>query len=208
MKPFLFALAVITLSASMQNNVQAADAPSVNARSLTRSSTPTDAPYSQSTLVMITNRARTLGNQASAARTRYFVATDADLRGKTPEETLQRLTPAEIRPGDHVRTLEVLIDLKRPVTVRPEAGQTANIGTAIVEAAIGGAVRRLDVRRQHHQGERIASVGGQIHQAAFVDHIALRRRRSVDQGGCVRVRVDRRPVVGPLIRRGRSRLRR
>jgi probable HAF family extracellular repeat protein len=92
-------------------------------RSISRSAAaPAAEGYTQSTLVMIQNRARTLGQQASASSGKYFVVKDADLAGagvrvhycagkrlrhlqelpdprwpgrirKSPEEIMRRLSP-------------------------------------------------------------------------------------------------------------------
>jgi hypothetical protein len=68
----------------------AQSAPAVMARSIASAATA-PAPdgidgYTPSTLVMIENRARTLGERASASGQMYFVVKDTDLAGKSPEE--------------------------------------------------------------------------------------------------------------------------
>jgi hypothetical protein len=117
--------------------------PAVMARSIARSAAaPAPAGYTQSTLVMIENRARTLGQQASASGEKYFVVKDADLAGKTPEEIIRRLSPSAIGAGDHVREMNILVELDRPLTILASPGDSVNVGTATVEHSI----RQIDVR--------------------------------------------------------------
>jgi len=83
---------------------------------------------------MIENRAKTLGNQASGSRTRYFAAKDSDVVGKKPSDVLERLSPPAVKPGDNVRKMEIVIDLKRPITLYSSPTQPVNIGTVVVQA--------------------------------------------------------------------------
>jgi hypothetical protein len=80
----------------------AQQAPASFAGSLVRSTTPpvsTDAAsrtISPSAQVLVRNRARVYGDSISAEGTRYFYVSDSTLRGKTPEEVLQSLSPTAI----------------------------------------------------------------------------------------------------------------
>lgn len=87
-----------------------------------------------SSLVMIENRARVFGNQASASGTRYFSVTDSDLIGKTPAEIVKRLSPAPVSAADGVRALEIVVALRHPLTLYTDGGEP-NIGTAVVQSA-------------------------------------------------------------------------
>lgn len=104
--------------------------------------TPDAGTYSKSALVMITNRAHTLGDRLSASGTRYFAVTDADLAGASPQEALARLSPTAITAADHVRHLQIVVDVTRPVTVDGSAAGSTSIGTAIIS---GPGVRYLNV---------------------------------------------------------------
>jgi hypothetical protein len=116
--------------------LQAADAsrvgslvrPSTAAASSARS-VVTSGAVTPSSLVI--NRARIFGSQTSASGTRYWAVRDSDLIGKTPDEIIQRLSPSPVRAGDGVRTMEIVVDLKHPITLY----QQANIGTVVVESS-------------------------------------------------------------------------
>lgn len=88
-----------------------------------------------STKVMVRNRARVFGDQISADGTRYFYVGDSDVRGKTPDQVLQRLSPTAISAGDHVRQIDIVVNLNTPLTVFTKPGQPIYIGTAQVEGA-------------------------------------------------------------------------
>ena len=106
--------------------------------SLVRSSTPpaiSEKSYSAPSMVMIKNRARTLGNQATGSRTRYFAVGDSDLIGKNPEEVLKLLEPTPVNASDGVRRLDLLIDVTRaPLTILGRPGQELNVGMAVVDS--------------------------------------------------------------------------
>jgi hypothetical protein len=117
--------------------------PAVMARSIARSAAaPAPEGYTQSTLVMIENRARSLGDRTSASGQKYFVVKDADLAGKSPEEVIRRLSPSAIGTVNQVRELNILVELDRPLTILAASGEPVNIGTATVERS----VRQIDVR--------------------------------------------------------------
>ena len=112
---------------------------SVTSLGLRPGSSPAQAAPSPSAFVMTKNRARTLGDELSASQTRYFAVTDADLQGRTNDEILRRLMPKEVKANDGVRRMEILIDVRRPVTV------TASAPTYIGTASIDAATRRIEV---------------------------------------------------------------
>jgi hypothetical protein len=87
-----------------------------------------------STLVMIENRARVFGNQTSASGTRYFAVTDSDLVGKTPAQTMQLLSPPPVPANGGVHAVEIVIDLRHPLTLYTD-GSEPNIGTAVIQGS-------------------------------------------------------------------------
>src|SRR5258708_3325912 len=111
------------------------------AQSIARSAAaPAPEGYTQPTLLMIENRARTLGQRATVNGEKYFVVKDADLAGKSPEEMIRRLSPSTIGAG--IRELNILVELDRPLTILAASGESVNVGTATVERA----VRQIEVR--------------------------------------------------------------
>ena len=66
------------------------------APNMTATASGSPAHIFHSGLVLIANRARTLGDQVSASRTRYFVVRDTDLLGQPPDAILKRLSPTPI----------------------------------------------------------------------------------------------------------------
>ena len=86
-----------------------------------------------STEVMVRNRARVFKDRISADGTRYFYVGNSDLRGLTPAQVLQRLSPTAISAGDHVREMDIVVDLHTPLTVFTKPGQPIYVGTAQVE---------------------------------------------------------------------------
>lgn len=136
-------LFAIVAFVSLPTCVHAQHPPTLSTDSLVRSSAATDSgTYTASTLVMIENRARTLGDRVNGSDTRYFAVTDADLIGKKPEEIIQRLSPTTITAGDQVRKLEIMVDLQRPITLYTDPNQPVNIGTATVQ---GAGLKNIDV---------------------------------------------------------------
>ncbi len=115
--------------------------PASFAGSLVRSATPppsTDAAsrtLSPSNQMLIQNRARVYGDRVSANGTRYFYLSDSALRGKSPDEVLQSLSPTPIGPNDHVRVVETVVNLSHPLTLYADRDQPISIGTAIVQGA-------------------------------------------------------------------------
>jgi hypothetical protein len=89
-----------------------------------------------SSLVMIKNRARVFGSQIDAANgVRYFAVSDSDLIGKTPAEIIQRLSPTPISSGNGLRDMEIVVELRHPLTLYTDGTTEPNIGTAVVQAS-------------------------------------------------------------------------
>lgn len=136
----ILGLMILTAPAGAQS------APAVAARALRGAATtasPGAAPASVQALIQ--NRARTLGGQVSPSGTRYWVATDLSLHDASPDALLDRLSPPPVAAEDRIRTLEILVNIRRPLTVRVPLGQTVAIGTAIVSAT---AVKQITVNAQ------------------------------------------------------------
>lgn len=133
--PRLQSLALACVALALIPRRAAAQVPSTVLQSLVHTATSLRAsPRSPSALALIKNRARTLGNQMSASRTRYFAVTDADLAGASPESVATRLSPSGISAADHVRAIEIVVDLHHPLTVQTARDQPFQIGTAIIAA--------------------------------------------------------------------------
>lgn len=100
---------------------------------------------SPSEIVSIKNRARLLGDQPSPSGTRYFAVTDSAIRDLRPDQLRERLSPTVIKAGDGVRRLDIVVEVRRPLTVRSSPGASeVYIGTALVEA--GPALNDIEVR--------------------------------------------------------------
>jgi len=108
--------------------------PRVPTGSLVRAATgSSNGAWDPTTQVMIANRARVLGNRATASGTQYFAVTDRDIANTKPEDLIQRLSPVVTSGGEPVRKVEILVDLQRPLTVVTHSRQSVNLGTAILE---------------------------------------------------------------------------
>lgn len=119
-------------SSASINSSAAGDAASVDPASAA------DVVFSPTDALMVANRARTLGNAPSGDGTRYFAATDLDLRKLNVQQQLARLSPAPVVAGDGVRKLDIYVDLKDPLFVQPRPGQSVDIGSAEIKGQ-GGA---------------------------------------------------------------------
>jgi hypothetical protein len=99
----------------------------------TDTSTPT---FSPSAIMFVKNRAKTFADQPSPNGIRYFALTDYDLRGKSPDQIVQALSPTVNAGGGFLKDLKVdiVVDLKHPITVVANANEPVNIGTALVTA--------------------------------------------------------------------------
>lgn len=93
---------------------------------------------------MTRNRARTLGDRASATGDRYFSVTDFDLQGKTEDEIVRRLAPKEVTAPEGVRRLHIVVDVERPLTIRATGNVSA--GTAVIARAVRHAEINSTVR--------------------------------------------------------------
>ena len=98
---------------------------------------------------MIENRSVVLKDKADGSGTRYFYVKDSDLAGKTQAEIVQRLTPIAVTPQQKVKTMDVVVDVERPLFVTTEGKQPFTIGTTIVE----GNVKDLRVNSDIKLGE-------------------------------------------------------
>ncbi|SRR5579885_750412 len=96
-----------------------------------------------STEVMIRNRARVFRDRLTASGAKYWALTDYDLAGKTPDQVLQRLSPSAIKASDGVREMNIVVALRKPLTVFAKAGEPISLGTADVE---GADVRSISVK--------------------------------------------------------------
>lgn len=144
--PVILSIAAVAAILGAAPSLRAYDDPSSLARissGVTSSMTANSGTGSRSSFVMIKNRARTFSGAANASGTRYFAVTDADIRGKSPQEVIQRLSPSAITNGEAIRRLEILVELREPLTIRGEPGTPVNVGTASTESST---LRHLDVR--------------------------------------------------------------
>ena len=133
----LLTVVVFPLSLAAQHT------PMVSVDSIVRPATAmSSGDYTPSSIVMIENRAKVLGNRTTASGTRYFAVKDSDLVGKKPEEIVQSLAPAAIQAGDGVKKMEVLVNLQKPITLYTNADQPAYIGTVVAQAA---GLRQIEV---------------------------------------------------------------
>jgi hypothetical protein len=113
---------------------QTGDVSSFPVSSLMLTPTDTSSPtFSPSAILFVKNRAKTFGDQASPNGTRYVALSDYDLRGKSPEQIIQALSPTV--NADNVHKLDIVIDLKDHTTLAVNTHETANIGTALVTAS-------------------------------------------------------------------------
>jgi hypothetical protein len=93
------------------------------------------------TQTLIINRSRVLLDSVDGAGNRYFSVRDSDLTGKTPVEVVRRLTPTPVTPEQKVKTMNIVIDIERPLFVTTTGQETFMIGTTVVD----GNVRDLQV---------------------------------------------------------------
>jgi hypothetical protein len=122
----------------------AADIYSYSPSPLMLSPTDTSSPtFSPSAIMFIKDRAKAYGEQAAPDGTQYVAISDNDVREKSPGQIAAILAP-KVNAVD-VRKLDLVIDLKRPVTLSSNTNEPVNIGTAQVTAA---SHLNLDVRSQ------------------------------------------------------------
>jgi len=133
---FAIGAAVVFSSHLLAQNVTSSPASSLARSSLaaTSAAATTGSP-DPSTEVLVKNRARVFADRVSASGVRYWSLVNSDLNGKTPDQVLQRLSPTAIRASDHVREMDIVVDLKEPLTVFTKPGQSFSIGTAQVDGA-------------------------------------------------------------------------
>jgi hypothetical protein len=125
--------------------VRAQSTPGSVARSVlatTSSPAGTATAPAPSSLALIENRSRTLGNLPSGSRTQYWMVNDASLAGADAGTVLARLAPPLVTAADHLRKLELLVNLQHPLTLRPPRGQDVKIATAQI---LGRGVTHLEI---------------------------------------------------------------
>lgn len=98
--------------------------------------TTTMTPATAWTRTMVVNRSRVLGDKADGSGARYFSVRDLDLAGKTPAQVAQRLTPAVVTPKENLKTLNIVVDLDRPLFVTTTGQVPFAIGTAILDGKL------------------------------------------------------------------------
>lgn len=88
------------------------------------------------TRTMVVNRSRVLGDKADGSGARYFSVRDLDLVGKTPAEVIERLAPAVVTPNENLKTLNIVVELDRPLFVTTTGTRPFAIGTAILDGKL------------------------------------------------------------------------
>lgn len=127
-------LALLASPAALAQNLISSATGSVVRSSLTAASgsAATQSP-DLTTETMIRNRSRVFGDRVTASGEKYWSVADADLQGKAADQIKQRLSPAPISMRDGVRDMNVLVDLKRHLTVFTTPDHPVDIGTATVD---------------------------------------------------------------------------
>src|ERR1700722_3386224 len=132
----LVAAALLSLAIAHAQNASTIHSLNQPAISASSSTTMTDSAPDPSMATLIRNRARVFtGDRVSAAGVRYSYVDDASLRGRTPDQVLQSLSPKAITAGDHVRAIDIVVNLNHPLTIFTTPGHTVSIGTATVNGA-------------------------------------------------------------------------
>lgn len=121
-----------TVHAQNANTIHSVTEPALNASS---SATMTSSTPDPTMATLVRNRARIFGDRLSAADVRYWYLDGSELKGKTPDQVLQHLSPVAITAGDHVREMDIVVDLHQPLTIFASPGQSISIGTATVNGA-------------------------------------------------------------------------
>jgi hypothetical protein len=102
------------------------------------------------TQTMIVNRSRVLKDKADGEGTRYFSSvSNSGIADKTTEEVERLMTPTAVTPQQKVRTMDIVIDIKRPLFVAATGKVPFMIGTTIIE----GKVKNLQVNSYITLGE-------------------------------------------------------
>jgi hypothetical protein len=139
---FVGLLALNTQAAGAQERAGGSSAPSGSVRAmLPRLPAPSSVSATKSEIALVVHRAKVFGDATTAAGTRYFKVTDADLIGKSEKAVAERLAVMNI--ADAVRRVEIVVDLRRPIALRAQPGSEVAIGSAIVSAK---RVQNLEVR--------------------------------------------------------------
>ena len=131
----LFATAVLLASPAVvaQNVISSASGSFVRSSLAAASGAVTTGSPDLGTEIMFRNRSRVFGDRIVDGR-RYWSVVDADVNGKSNDQVLQRLAPAPILARDGVRELDILVDVKRHLTVFTTPDRPVDIGTATVDA--------------------------------------------------------------------------
>lgn len=107
---------------------------------------------SRLTIDLVRNRSRTFAGTVAGNATTYLYANSSDLKGLSPQQVLQRLTPPKVTADSGIRRQEIVIDLDRPLTLQTR--DPVHLGTAVVDHA----VRRLEVNTFiHTRGVKIVA---------------------------------------------------
>src|SRR5208283_2517086 len=126
-------LLLATAHAQNTSTIHSLNQPAISASS---STAMTDSAPDPSMATLIRNRARVFaGDRVSGAGVRYFYVDGASLKGRTPDQVLQNLSPGAIMAGDHVRAIDIVVDLQHPLTIFTTPGQPVSIGMATVNGA-------------------------------------------------------------------------
>jgi hypothetical protein len=92
---------------------------------------------------MITNRAKTFGDIVSPAGGRFVFLNDDTVHGKSKDEILQILSPT-FSATSELRSIDIVVDITRPLTLFVKPNEPVNIATARVNRA--SPITRLNVR--------------------------------------------------------------
>lgn len=141
--PFLLVTFAIFAFIFAAASAPAADSASFPISSLMLSPTDTSSPaFPPSAITIIANRSKAF-TEVSPDGKRFFFLNDYTLHGKSNEQILQILSPA-ITTTSALRSVDIVVDIKKPLILFAEPNQPVDIGTARVTAA--APVTHLDVR--------------------------------------------------------------
>ena len=86
--------------------------------------------------VSVKNRAATLGNGVSGSGTLYRYVTDQDVANARDSKALMELLSPKVNAGDGIRKVEMVVDLRRALSLNVPKGSTVNIGTVRVDPMV------------------------------------------------------------------------
>jgi hypothetical protein len=143
MQTFTRSLLAAVLLAGIALGTYAEDISAFSPSPLMLSPTDTSTPtFSPSAIMFIKDCAKRYGDQPSPNGTVYRYVNDYDLRGKSPDQIVQALSPT-VNAGSGVRNIDIVVDLKNAISVVANGRQPVNIGTALITAP---AHTNIDVR--------------------------------------------------------------